>query len=64
MRSRETAGSLDLKIAQLEHTLQVLAQQQVLSKPYPEHKVKLAERELQVQALLLRLLRDRAELEH
>lgn len=49
---QETIGTLDLKIARLEHLLKVLRQQQVLSVAYPQHRANLIEQERQIQLQL------------
>ena len=58
--SQTTHGALDLNIARLEHRLRLLEQQQQLSSPYPDHKAKLTERQLQVQHQLQQLLQHRS----
>jgi len=37
MITKETVGTLNLKIARLEQLLKILLQKQTLSKAYPEH---------------------------
>lgn len=51
----ETIGTLTLKITRLEHRLQLLNRQQILSRPYPDHKARLAEKCSQVRSQLDRL---------
>ena len=58
----ETIGTLNLKITRLERHLQLLNHQQVLSHPYPDHKVRLAQRACQVQYQLERLNHYREKL--
>ena len=48
----ETIGTLNLKITRLERRLHVLEQQQLLSDPYPDHKVRLAQKSCQMQSEL------------
>ena len=55
----ETTGTLNLKIAQLEHRLKVLKQQQILSMVYPIHQARLIEEDLRVQRRMQQLLRRR-----
>lgn len=58
----ETIGTLNLKIARLERRLQLLNQQQLLSHPYPDHKVRLAQESYQVRFQLDCLKRYREKL--
>ena len=46
---QETIGTLDLKIARLEHILKVLRQQQALSIAYPQHRAYLIDQDRQIQ---------------
>ena len=56
----ETIGTLNLKIAQLEHYLQLLKKREMLSRVYPEHQKNIAQQAFQVQLELdqLRQCRD------
>lgn len=58
----ETTGTLNLRIAQLEHRLKVLKQRQLLSVVYPIHQARLIEEGLQVQRQVQRLLQRRQTL--
>ena len=58
----ETAGTLDLKIAQLEGRLQLLKQQQQLSGAYPAHHAKLVQEDDQVGQQLQQLRQRRQRL--
>ena len=60
--NKETIGTLSLKITRLEHRLQLLNQQQLLSHPYPDHKVRLAQESCQVRFQLDRLKQYRQKL--
>ena len=55
----ETAGTLDLKIAQLEQRLRLLQQQQLLSRVYPTHQAKLIKESFQVERQLQQLIQRR-----
>lgn len=55
----ETIGTLNLKIARLEQRLQVLKQQQQLSRPYPTHEAGLIREYVQLEAILYELVRRR-----
>ena len=59
---QDTSGTLNLKIARLEHHIKVLEQQLILCTPYPDHKTKLAEKKLQVLYQLQQLLQYRDSL--
>lgn len=58
----ETVGTLNLKIAQLERRLQLLQQQQQLSRVYPGHYAKLVQEDDQVRRQLQQLLQRRQRL--
>ena len=58
----ETIGTLNLKIARLEHQVRVLNQQQLLSSIYPEHQAGLVQQILQVQIELSELMQYRDRL--
>ena len=60
----ETIGTLNLKIERLEHRLQVLDQQQLLSQPYPDHKMHLAQESCRTRFKLDRLKQYREKLLH
>lgn len=60
--NKETVGTLTLKIARLERRLQLLNQQQLLSQPYPNHRVRLAQESYQVRFQLDRLRQYREKL--
>lgn len=58
----ETVGTLNLKIAQLEQRLQLLKQQQQLSRVYPTHYAKLVREGDQVRRQLQQLRQRRQSL--
>jgi DNA repair ATPase RecN len=58
----ETVGTLNLKIAQLEQRLQLLKQQQQLSRVYPTHHAKLVQEGDQVWQQLRQLRQRRQSL--
>ncbi len=58
--SQETVGTINLKIAQLEHRLKLLEQQQALSSSYPGYKAKLIQKKLYVQLQVQQLLQFQA----
>ena len=45
----ETVGTLNLKIARLEHRLRVLEQRQAMSHPYPTYQANFTQEYLQLQ---------------
>ncbi len=59
---QETVGTLNLKIARLQHQLQLVQQQQVLSRPYPRHQAALQFAQVQLQDQLWQLIQFREEL--
>lgn len=59
---QETVGTLDLKIARLERYLNVLKQQQAMSRMYPGHQAHLVREDAQMRAQLRQLIRCREEL--
>ncbi|NJN99089.1 MAG: hypothetical protein HC875_35840 [Anaerolineales bacterium] len=60
----ETLGTLNLKIARLEHRLAILKQQERMSNAYPTRKAELVREYLQLQTELGRLTEDRQRLVH
>lgn len=57
----ETLGTLNLKIARLEHYLTVLKQQQMMSSAYPDHEAQLTLEQLRIQTLLHQLIERQQE---
>jgi hypothetical protein len=53
-----TQGQLELQVARLQQLLKLVEKQQLLSKPYPKHKARLIERQLEIQQQLQQLLQD------
>ena len=58
--SKLSGGIIDLNIARLERYLQLLQEQQLLSREYPSYRAKLAEKELQIQFQLQQLCQRRS----
>jgi hypothetical protein len=56
---RETVGTINLKIAQLERHLNRLEQDQALSSGYPYHKARLMQKKLKAELQLQQLLQSR-----
>ena len=53
-----TQGQLELQVARLQQLLKLVEKQQLLSKPYPQHKARLIERHLEIQRQLQQLRQD------
>jgi hypothetical protein len=58
----ETVGTLDLKIARLEQQLKIIRHQQILSSVYRDYKLRLIEKDSELQAKLDQLINYREQL--
>lgn len=58
----ETVGTLDLKIACLEHWLKLLEQRQAMSEMYPTYRANLAVEDSKVRGQLHQLIQHRERL--
>ena len=58
----ETVGTLDLKITRLEQQLKIIRHQQILSSAYLDYKLRLIEKDAELQAKLDQLIKYREQL--
>jgi hypothetical protein len=59
---QETVGTLNLKIARLNHRLRVLEQDRAMSRLYPAYQANLIQEYLQLQLQLHKLIHSRQEI--